>query len=140
MVCGFDKQLIPKMYVIRNPGKQESWDSEGFGVIGVGAQTARSRLYVLQATRDNTITNALYNLYDAKELCAATLPDIGHDSDAFVLTHGRPGHRISDERMNLIQQLYESHSKSPFDPKPPLPTECRSEIDAWGEKLMEVRK
>jgi hypothetical protein len=69
MVCGFNEQLIPQIYVIKNPGQQESWTPEGFGVIGVGADTARNRLYVLKATPDNTVANALYNLYDAKE-CA----------------------------------------------------------------------
>jgi hypothetical protein len=138
MVCGFDERLLPQIYVIRNPGQQDLWSPEGFGVIGIGDNTARSRLYILKANRDNTIANALYNLYDAKELCAATIPDIGHESDAFVLVHNRPGHRVADEKMSLIQKLYETHPKSPYDTQSPMPSEDLSEIDAWSRKLAGV--
>jgi hypothetical protein len=115
MACGFDEHQMAQIYVIRNPGKQEIWSPDGFGVIGIGGETARNRLYVLNNNVDNKLTRVLYNMYDAKELCASILPDVGHEWDALVLMDGKNAEPVPPDKMRLIEKLYKYHPKSPFD-------------------------
>jgi hypothetical protein len=63
----------------------------------------------------------------AKEACAEFLTDVGHEWDAVIAVYGNPPSRVPKDIKELIERLYESHPRSPFDHrKPPPPDWLRS--------------
>jgi hypothetical protein len=60
MICGFHLE-IPEIHLITNPGVLNSENAAGFGVIGIGEDTARNRLFTL-ATQPTTISLKFYTM------------------------------------------------------------------------------
>jgi hypothetical protein len=47
LLCGFEDG-IPEIYIVNDPGMLNNASAEGFGVIGIGEDAARSRLFTLE--------------------------------------------------------------------------------------------
>ncbi len=135
LVCGFEPQG-PELYLVTNPGILKSVSVEGFGVIGIGEDTARNRLYALGVRADDGLTNALYNLYDAKESCAEFLPDVGHEWDAVVAASGKLPVRVPNDIKEVIECLHQSHPRSPFDHRKPPPVDWRVRLEKFELEVL----
>src|SRR5437660_150610 len=105
LLCGFEN-LTPEIYIVSDPGIQNSASPEGFGVIGIGQDAARSRLFTLETDPNDELGKVLYDAYDAKESCAELLPEVGHEWDALVLVRGKPAIYVPDSIKDLIESLY----------------------------------
>jgi hypothetical protein len=137
LLCGFQDDN-PEIYILSDPGKLNSALPEGFGVVGSGEDTAKSRLFTLETNPRDSLVKVLYDAYDAKEACAEHLPDVGHEWDAMILVAGKMPTEVPDEIKELIETLYKAHQRSPFDTKRPSPKDWRKRLEIYTETVLSL--
>jgi hypothetical protein len=82
--------------------------------MGIGQETALSRLFALETGPFDSIEKGLYDAYDAKEACAEFVPDVGREWDAMILVEGKPPAEVPKNIREIIEALYKAHPRSPF--------------------------
>jgi hypothetical protein len=135
LLCGFDDKEA-NIYTISDPGQQDSVTPEGFGIIGIGEDAARSRLFKLKTNPSDEVGKVLYDAYDAKESCAELLPDVGRSWDAMVLPLGKEPAEVPTDIKDLIEQLYERHPRSPYSKSVRQPINWGERLDEWSESVI----
>jgi hypothetical protein len=135
LICGFDDKEA-NIYLLSDPGIQDSVTPEGFGIIGIGEDAARSRLFKLGTNPSDEVGKVLYDAYDAKESSAELLPDVGSSWDAMVLAHGKDPAEVPTDIKDLIEQLYKRHPRSPYCKSKRQPVNWGERLDEWSENLL----
>jgi hypothetical protein len=135
LLCGFEND-VPEIYIISDPGVLNSASPEGFGVVGIGEDTAKNRLFTLGTDPGNSLGSVLYDAYDAKESCAEALPDVGHEWNAVILVQNKQALPVPDNIVDLIERLYKNHPRSPFDPRSRPPRDWRQQLNAWSDDVL----
>jgi hypothetical protein len=135
LLCGFEEGT-PEIYILSDPGLLNSASSEGFGVAGIGEDTAKNRLFTLETDPGDPIEKVLYDAYDAKESCAEFLPDVGHEWNAVVMVDGRSPMEVLEEIKELIEEMYRAHPTSPFDERKRLPPHWRKRLAEFAQAAM----
>jgi hypothetical protein len=113
LLFGFENGA-PGLYLFTNPGEQHLVSPDGFGIIGIGEDIGRHRMFALGHSPQSSLAEALYDTYDAKETCAHFVPDIGHAWDAVVLMENRQPVFVPGEIKQVMERLYNQHPRSPF--------------------------
>jgi hypothetical protein len=129
------KTACEYIYIIIDPGQQNSVTPEGFGIIGIGEDAARSQLFKLQTNPSDEIGKVLYDLYDAKESCAELLPEVGRAWDGIVLVRGRIPAEIPSNIKDLVEHIYKRHPHSPYVKAARQPANWRECLDEWSQAL-----
>jgi len=140
LLCGFEGDS-PEIYILSDPGLLNSASAEGFGVIGIGEDTARNRLYTLDTAPSDSIGKVLYDAYDAKESCAEFLPEVGHEWDAAILTQNGSVATVEVATQSIIEYAYMDHPKSPFmglvgDRL--APDDWKKQLVAWEDSILKA--
>lgn len=115
LVCGFDAQAQGHLFSIGESSRVERHDMSGFGAIGIGAETAQSRLLWLAADSEDDAEVALYQVCDAK-FHAEKIQGVGAYSDAWIMTAN--GTVLVPLRiMDLIMTVFLNSTALPFKPR-----------------------
>ncbi|HEV2160636.1 MAG TPA: hypothetical protein VGR52_00140 [Stellaceae bacterium] len=142
MLCGFEDDpysegVSPEIYTITNPGVLNSASSEAVCAIGIGQDTALSRLFALETDPSDSVAKVLYDVYDAKEACADFVPDVGRVWDVEILVSGKNPATPMDATKTIIENLYKSHPRSPFGkPDELAPKDWQEVLAEFSEWVM----
>ncbi len=115
LVCGFDAAGRGHIFSVSDPGIANIYDMGGFGTLGIGQETALSRLLWLDAAKDDDVDVALYQVFDAKAH-AEMIQGVGYNSDGWIMV---PGKTVNVPRriMDLINTVYNYQTRLPFKPR-----------------------
>jgi len=78
LVCGFDAQKQPHVFLVREPGTAFPYDLQGFHAIGIGTDIALGRLLWLGVDRNDPLEEVLYDAFDAKA-SAEIISGVGYE-------------------------------------------------------------
>jgi hypothetical protein len=138
LLCGF-QDGTPEIYILSDPGLLNSASPEGFGVVGIGEDTAKNRIYTLETDPADDLSKVLYDAYDAKESCAEALPDVGHEWDALILVRDRPAVPVAEDVKTYIELLYKRHPRSPFDKPGKQSKDWKRRLIAFSQETLSSR-
>lgn len=112
LVCGFDSAGKGHIFTVSNPGQSDSHEINGFWAIGIGAETAISRLLWNQADRNDSLHVAVYQALEAKGY-AEMVQGVGFFSDLWVMTE-KDTIPLSEDIHALLIDVFRSASRLPF--------------------------
>src|ERR1035437_465271 len=117
LVCGFDDQREPHLFLVGEPGLSNPYDLQGFHAIGIGTDIALGRLLWLEVDQNDPLEEVLYDAFDAKA-SAEIISGVGYEWDAKVLVADQPIVSVPDRIKDVIDKLlsfgHEDHGRT-FD-------------------------
>lgn len=124
LVCGFDLSGQPHIFSVSPPGLATNHDIPGFHAVGIGRDMAIGRLYSFETESEESLDNALYEVFDAKAT-AELIQGVGYEWDCSVLiANGKP-REISKSARRAVEGLFEEATASPYHAK-------------WGSKFKKI--
>lgn len=113
MICGFDR-VGPHIFTVQDTGVPSSCDLPGFCAIGIGGDSATSRLLWEEVDRNDQLAKVLYDTFHAK-VQAEIIQGVGYLWDAHVIVAGKKLAQVKRPVMRAIEELFEDAMLSPFD-------------------------
>ena len=111
LVFGFDEKALPHLFVVRNPGRIESYDKPGFWAIGAGASAALSMLSLLhQHSERSTLHETIYNVLAAK-YSSESASDVGPETWLWIKKINCIGFSNDVGMERQIRDLWETAGK-----------------------------
>lgn len=114
------------LFVVTHPGVLLSLNTTGFAAIGTGALHAGVRLSLAQHTKDASIEETVYNVYEAKR-AAEVAPGVGKLTDLALISNGT----IKAAQKSLLEMLDQMHK--PVLAVPEM-KRLKEACDAWTGK------
>ncbi|SRR6266571_141849 len=96
------------LFVITHPGVLLSLNTTAFASIGTGGLHAGVRMSLAQHTKDASLTDTIYNVYEAKR-AAEVAPGVGKLTDMAVIKNGTV--RMAEKA--LLETLEQLHKEKP---------------------------
>ncbi len=142
LICGFDNARKPKPHIfsVSEPGVYANHDLLGYWAIGIGNQTAMSRLLSMDTSKNDELAKSLYGAFDAK-VNAEIMQGVGFDWDAEILPSGRrKSVPVPGSIINLIDRVYSAFPRSPFDDANRSPKEWHNKLGKFTRKIFPKAK
>jgi ATP-dependent protease HslVU (ClpYQ) peptidase subunit len=92
------------LFVVTHPGVLLSLNTTGFAAIGTGGLHAGVRMSLAQHTKDASLVETIYNVYEAKR-AAEVAPGVGKLTDLAVITNGA----VKTAEKSLLDTLDQLH-------------------------------
>jgi 20S proteasome alpha/beta subunit len=108
LVAGVD-EAGAHLYAITHPGILMPLGTTGFGTIGSGGLHAGVRMSLAQHTKEASLVETIYNVYEAKR-AAEVAPGVGKLTDLAVITDGR----CIFVGPEVLQELEKAHKEKPM--------------------------
>ncbi len=142
MFCGFDANG-PHLFTVVEPGAAESNDLEGHNAIGIGRETATSRIAWLETESSESLVSVFYDLFDAK-VASEIIQGVGYEWDGKIIVRGKPPIEITKPIKKLIDQGWIVSNSMPFGTKPVArddtpPKTWKSKLTARGRTAEKSR-
>ena len=115
MFCGFDSGG-PHLFTIVEPGASERNDLEGHNAIGIGRETATSRIAWLETDNSESLVSVFYDLFDAK-VASEIIQGVGYEWDGKIIVGGKKPIEIPKPIKKLIDQGWIVTNVIPFATK-----------------------
>lgn len=80
LVSGFDEDDQPHLFLVKNPGIAENYDTPGYFAIGDGAAAAFSILGFFRQNIVNSLENTFYNVCVAKYMAESSCATVGRST------------------------------------------------------------
>jgi 20S proteasome alpha/beta subunit len=112
LVCGFDAQGTGHIFSVHDPGVVNSHELEGYYAIGIGAESAISRLAWHYAEPSDSLDFGLYQTLAAK-LCAQSIQGVGWGSDMWVMLPDRT-EKVPAHIVDLVRDVFYRANRLPF--------------------------
>jgi 20S proteasome alpha/beta subunit len=96
------------LFAVTHPGQLQPLATTGFGAIGSGGVHAGVRMSLGQHTKDASLTDTLYNVYEAKR-ASEVAPGVGKLTDLAVIQDGK----IFFADKKLFEALESAHKEKP---------------------------
>lgn len=116
LVCGFDAQGTGHIFSVHDPGVVNSHELEGYAAIGIGAETAISRLVWDRAEPADILVFSLYQTLAAK-LCAQSIQGVGWASDVWLMLPDRTV-KVPEDVAALLTAVFYRANRLPFKRRP----------------------
>ena len=115
MFCGFDSHG-PHLFTVVEPGVSEWNDLEGHNAIGIGKETATSRIAWLETESSESLVSVFYDLFDAK-VSSEIIQGVGYEWDGKIIVRGKKPIDIPKPFKKLIDQGWIETNAMPFAAK-----------------------
>lgn len=112
MFCGFDSNG-PHLFTVVEPGVSEWNDLEGHNAIGIGKETATSRIAWLETESSESLVSVFYDLFDAK-VSSEIIQGVGYEWDGKIIVRGKRPLDIPKPIKKLIDQGWIDSNAMPF--------------------------
>jgi len=158
MICGFEQDSIPHIFVISGPGNLAFCDAQGYGVIGTGAWAAQFSIDRQPYDKWKRIGECIFAVLAAK-FTAEAAEGVGPDSVLFVLDPRfdkmqsilkepalseykekwkalprLPAGVVEDLENNLSQHVMLTRARLQTDPDDPKPSDSQTSEDDTGHE------
>ena len=141
LVAGFDSNGDGTIFSVGNPGVIVSHALSGYGAIGIGQETALSRLLWAEAEEEDDLDMALYQAFEAKAY-AEIIQGVGTSSDIWVMVQART-ERVPHRILELLARVFAYSAQVPFkarkhwNPAPPPPKNWEATLKRYTKKLVQ---
>ncbi len=115
MFCGFDT-AGPHIFTVSQPGTSEWKDLEGHSAIGIGKETATSRLAWLETEPSESLPSVLYDVFDAK-VASEIIQGVGYEWDGKIITREKATD-IPKKIKKVIDQVWIVNNRTPYATEP----------------------
>jgi len=137
LVCGFDKHTKANILALNGSGEATNQTNEGFGSVGSGSEVATGRLLWQGFRRKAPLSRVLYAVFDAKAHSEQIL-GVGYEWDCWIMVAGKPRRKLKRSIANLIEDVFEDATKSPFETKGRKPTRWKQRLETYCRDVMKV--
>lgn len=107
LIAGIDDSGA-HIFAVTHPGILIPLETTGFGTIGSGGLHAGVRMSLAQHTKDASLVETVYNVYEAKR-AAEVAPGVGNLTDLAIITDGKT-HFAGPE---MLRELDTAHKEKP---------------------------
>jgi len=107
LVVGMDDSGA-HVFAITHPGTLIPLETTGFGAVGSGGVHAGVRMSLAQHTKDASLVETVYNVYESKR-AAEVAPGVGKMTDLAIIKDGR----ICFAGQDVLKELENAHKEKP---------------------------